>query len=191
METRLHLPRSQFWRRLLWASGPIVLAVGVLVFLVAHYRNVGDSTTPLPAAPGAPISSNVDQRLDNAQRDVAGKFILTAVAGKNIGASFDLLSPAFKQTYWPCTKCTKQEWVRGPRPIVPAGFPVKDMSQVRFTVKYRTRNLIGLNVAIIPNKGTAEVFKLDLARAGATKPWLVDYWMSSYVAGFRANPAAG
>jgi hypothetical protein len=191
VETRLHLPRSQFWRRLLWASGPIVLAVGVLVFLVAHYRNVSGNGT-LPALPNAPVSNNVDQSLSDAARRTAAKFILTAVVGRNVGESFNLVAPSFKQQWWACNKCDKQEWIRGPIPIVPAGFPVKDMSQVRFHVKDRTgENAMTIEVVLISDKGRAEPFNLGLRRASKTKPWLVDYWMSAYVAGFRANPAAG
>src|SRR3979411_1896563 len=130
----MHLPRSQFGRRLLWASGPTVLLVGALVFLVAHNRNVG-GTSPLPAVPNAPVSNSVDQSLSNAARRTAAKFILTAVVGRNVGESFNLVAPSFKQQWWACTKCNKQEWTRGPIPIVPAPFPVKDMSQVRFHIK--------------------------------------------------------
>jgi hypothetical protein len=189
VETELNSPRTPIWRRLLWASGPIVLAVGILVFLVAHFRNPGDNTTPLPVSPNSTIGNKVDQRLDNEARQVAGKFILTAVAGHNVGASFDLVAPSFKQTWWACKKCDKQEWARGPIPIVPAGFPIKALDQVRFTVKERGPNWMTIDVALVPKTGKrAEVFKLGLSRASKTKPWLVDYWMTAEIPGVHANP---
>ena len=168
-----------------------MLVVGLLIFLVAHFRNPsGDTTTPLPQGPSSAVSSKVDQSLDNGARHVAAKFILTAVARKNVGESFALLSPSFKQTWWSaCKKCDKHEWATQAIPVIPASFPIKAMDQVRFTVKERGSNWLTIDVALVPDKGKADLFALGLTRTGTSKPWLVDYWGPAGTMGVRANPA--
>ena len=158
-------------RGLLWA-GPIVLAVGVAVFVVSVFR---DPTASKPVPTWTPPQpKRVPAKIDPAARRVAGKFILTAVARQNIASSWSIVHPELRKGY------TKKEWAKGELPITP--FPVASIDEARFRVAERFPGGMTLEVALIPKPGAdvpATVFILGLRSVGqgADKRWLVDYWM--------------
>ena len=67
-----------------------MLAIGVIVFIVARFTGQGETEKALPAAPNAtPVAAKPDQKaLTPEIRQVANKFILSVVAGKNYGAAW-------------------------------------------------------------------------------------------------------
>lgn len=171
-----------------------MLGVGVVVFLISHYR---DSDTPaakapLPAAsaadPQANASAPTNITLDKEARTVAAKFILTAVARNNTGASWELLDPTFfgKNEY------TKKTWAKGDIPVIPTSFPLTNLEQARFNVTYNAPDQKTVEVLLVPRsgKGEPELFEIGLRRRGegASQRWLVDYWMTRYRAGRLPNP---
>src|SRR5919108_142338 len=114
------MPKKPLWRTLIWAIGPIVLAIGVIVFIVDHYSEPSGSSSnkPLPAMQpaNAPAANVVNPKaFDQQAREVAGKFLLTAVSRRNTGASWELLDPTFpgKEGY------TKATWAKGDIPVIP------------------------------------------------------------------------
>jgi hypothetical protein len=166
-----------------------VLAVGVLVFLIAHYNNDGGSSAkPLPPGPPAqPAGSNVDQKAftPDAQR-IARRFILTAVARRNTGASWELLDPEYPGK----TDYTKKMWAQGDIPVIPTSFPLTNLKEARFRVTESFPNSLLVEVAFFPKNRKPELFEIGLRRrgTGANRHWLVDYWMTRYRPGVRANP---
>jgi hypothetical protein len=184
------MPKNPWWRSLLWAAGPIALAIGVIVFLVDHYSEPSGSNTPPPALqeePNAPAANVVNPKVfDKEARDVAGKFILTAVARKNTGASWALLDP----TYPSREGFTKATWAKGDIPVVP--FPGAENADARFNVTYSSPKQLTVEVALVPRgKGEPAVFELGLRRRGTgeNQRWLVDYWMTRYRAGVLPDPS--
>ncbi|HET7857061.1 MAG TPA: hypothetical protein VFL41_11450 [Gaiellaceae bacterium] len=184
MEGELRTPKNPWWRTLLWAAGPIALAIGVIVFIVAHYSEPGGkSSKPLPALQeeNAPAENVVNPKLFDAQaREVAGKFLVTAVARKNTAASWELLDPTFpgKEGY------TKATWAKGDIPVIP--FPAAQ-ADARFNVTYSTPKALTVEVALVPTKGEPAVFELGLRKRGTR--WLVDYWMTRYRPGVLSDPS--
>lgn len=185
------MPRNPWWRTLLWAAGPIALAIGVIAFLVAHYSEPGGSSNkplpPLQESAGAPAANVVNPKLfDKQAREVAGQFILTAVARRNTGASWELLDPTYpgREGY------TKQTWAKGNIPVIP--FPGAGSADARFNVTYSSPKQLTVEVALVPRgKGQPAVFELGLRRRGTgnNQHWLVDYWMTRYRAGVLPDPS--
>lgn len=165
-----------------------MLAVGVIVFVVARFTGEA-SDKPLPPGPNTQVAAEADQKaFTPALREVADKFILTAVARKNPAAAWDLLDPTFPGK----SDFTKASWAKakGDLPVVPTGYPF-EASDVRYSVEQVFPGTVVLDVVIIPrNDARTQRFQLSLKRngSGASERWLVDYWMTRYVPGVLANP---
>jgi hypothetical protein len=180
VEARGSIPRRTWLPTALRTVGPFALAVGVLIFFIVQTLDSTGEGSPLPAVPEAPAVPKVDQTIEPVAREVAGKFILTAVARKNIGASWALLDP----TYMGKDEFTKKQWAKGDIPVAP--YPVGSLEQALFRVSARTGKMLQLEVALIPKKGSklkSATFDLGLTRRGDR--WLVDYWATSWKAGRR------
>ncbi len=170
-----------------------MLAIGVIVFIVARFTGQGETEKALPAAPNAtPVAAKPDQKaLTPEIRQVANKFILTVVAGKNYGAAWDVIDP----TYPGKSEYTKASWSKAEvsgegLPVVPTGYPFRPQD-VRLSVKNTYPGGIDLEATIIPTStARVQTFMMSLKDHGANakKRWLVDYWMTAYKPGFRAEP---
>lgn len=178
---------SRLWEtvgsRLLFFVAAAVLAVGSVVLLVTLLREP-DPSGPLPPAPTVTTEERTAADIDPAARKVAGQFILTAVARKNVGKSWDIVHPSMREGF------TRAEWAAGDIPIVP--YEVNTIDEARFRVDHMGKNLIQLDVALLPknSKQTAGVFKIGLVAVGSgeDRRWLVDYWGPAGAPGFRAPP---
>ena len=183
------MPRAPLWRNVLRFVGPAVLAIGVIVFIVARFTGQGESEKALPAAPNdTPAAANPDQKaLTPDMRSVANKFILTVVAGKNYGAAWDVTDP----TYPGKSEYTKASWSKADAlTVVPTGYPFRPQD-VKLSVKNVYPGGIDLEATIIPTStARPQTFQMSLKDHGqGAKPrWLVDYWMTAYKPGIRANP---
>ena len=168
-------PRFRWLNKVLVLGGPIVLALGVAVFVFTIFREPLPSTPPPKWTPPAP-KQPAAVKLDPAARRVAGRFILTAVARKDVGASWSLVHPSMRAGY------SKREWANGEIPIQP--YPIERLDEARFHVVESFKNSLLIEVALIPEKGAEKdvrpaVFRLGLKAVGtgAKRHWLVDYWM--------------
>ena len=172
---------------MLWAAGPIVLVIGVIVFFVS--RNDSGSSAkqkPLPAAPAQPAVNQPDQKAFTKEaQKVARKFMSTAGTRKNTGASWELLDP----TYPSKNEYTKQTWAKGEIPVVPLSWP-QLLDHARFQVSQTYPGGITVEVAVFYKGKKPELFEIGLRQRGtSSKPrWLVDYWMTRYRAGRRPPP---
>lgn len=154
-----------------------MLIAGAIAFMVAVFGG-SDEKTPLPPAPtqAAPQAAPAD-KVERAARVAAGKFILTAVARKNLAESWAVTHPELKRGY------TLAEWKRGDIPVIP--FPVGAIDEARFKVDQVQKNEVLLQVALIPKPGAEEqatVFFIGLKAAGTgpERRWLVNYWMPNF-----------
>lgn len=182
------MPRTPLWRNVLRFAGPAVLAVGVVVFVVARTTGSDATDKPLPPAQNIPVATpKADQKaLTPEIRKIADRFIQTAVARKNTGASWGLLDP----TYPGKSDFTKAAWAKGDIPVIPTGYPFR-AQDVNYSVDSVYSDSVLLEVLIIPtNTARAQRFELSVKRhgSGASERWLVDYWMTRYVPGVLANP---
>lgn len=176
--------RSPLASRLLLWVGSLTLIAGIVVFMVVMFDRGSDNeetVTPIPAA--QPTSAGA--KLDQDARVVAGKFILTAVARKNLAQSWKLVHPSMKQGF------TLAQWKRGEIPVTP--YPVGNLKEARFKVDESTPNSLTLGVVLIPKPGAkvkSQEFALGLRKVGngSGRHWLVDYWMPEWSAPVPMNP---
>ena len=106
--------------------------------------------------------------LDPDARAVAGEFISTAVARKDLARAWRLSGPDIRQDL------TLREWMTGRIPVVP--YPNPDVDSLRFTVD-RTGRDESPPTVWLRGKGeskTGQPFYIGLKKHGDR--WLVDYW---------------
>jgi hypothetical protein len=173
-----------------------VLVVGIVVFSLT--RLTGDTATPASGEPaaaqpaaGAPPGGSAEiegiaasQKIEPAARRVAGEFLLTAVARKNLASSFKLVHPDLKGGL------TLEQWKTGEIPVTP--FPVETLENARFSVVERHKGGMTLEVVLIPPEDVdmrSAVFQLGLTSIGNGQRWLVDYWMPRWTPPIPANPS--
>jgi hypothetical protein len=174
--------RSPLASRILLWVGSLTLIAGIVFFMVRFLDNADEETLPpIPAAP-KPASN---AKLDQDARVVAGKFILTAVARKNLAQSWKLVHPSLKQGF------TLAQWKRGEIPVTP--YPVASLKEARFKVDESTPNSITLGVVLVPKPGAkvrTQEFMLGLRKVGngTGRHWLVDYWMPDWAPPVPMNP---
>lgn len=159
-----------------WLSA-LVLVAGVVAFAGTYFT--GDSSedkaaAPKPASTPAHPAKAGKPAFDASARQIARAFISTAVARKNLEASWPLLHADIKQGM------TLAEWETGEIPVVP--YPVGDLNKAQFSVDEAYEDTLLLEVALVPEPGAEVnpgVFHLGLRAVGngTNRHWLVDYWM--------------
>ncbi len=165
-------PRNQ--RRLLWAA-LVVFALGVMAVTFALFRNTGDATETFSNKPADVFTPEETTAIDPAARQVAGEFIKTAVARKNLPASYDIVAPELRQGL------TRQQWETGSIPIV--FYPAGNIELVTFKVDRSYKNEVHWQVYMVPKAGSEEqpaLFYIGLKRANEQAPWKVFEWVPSY-----------
>jgi hypothetical protein len=183
--TRFSSPRFQ--RYLLW-FGVAVFAIGAAALVFAFVGGSDNkSTTPgtgyhaqLPASSIAlknadGVTVKTFGQLDPQIRADIKTFIGTAVARKNVGHSWAVVSPTLKRGYTP------KAWAKGADlPVVP--YPGVDTQRIQYLLDYASTKEILVEVALAGKPGVSTrpvTFQLGLVRGakGSAHPWLVDYWM--------------
>ncbi len=107
-------------RLLPWIAGA-VLAAGVIAFLVAYFGNTADtSATKDTFGPGKAQTFNAQRqvKLEPAARIVAGKFISTAVARRNLAQAWPLATANVRGGL------TYKEWLSGDIRVPALGVPI-------------------------------------------------------------------
>lgn len=166
---------SRRGRRVIFLGGLAVLVVGVAAFTIAYFGNTATVVpTPLSKEPAQVFKGRKQVPLDNQARRVAGRFILTAVARKNLGESYQLTHPDLRQGL------TKKEWLTGNIPVQP--YPVEEVETATFKVDESYPNEAVLEVALLPPanaKLKPQIFFIGLKKAavGKTLRWQVSYWV--------------
>jgi hypothetical protein len=162
-----------------------VLVVGVAALMVAVFRNTGtkidDPLTTLPA-----VVPTVQQKapLEPEARRVAGLFILTAVARKNLDQAWEITHPTLRQGL------TRKQWLTGNIPVQP--YPVDQLETAPLAIDESYRNSAVLEVALLPRRGSKikpQTFFIGLKAVGKGKQrrWLVDYWAPRSAIGAHSN----
>ncbi|MGZ8782011.1 MAG: hypothetical protein ACXWZB_00785 [Gaiellaceae bacterium] len=163
-------------RRALLVGG-LILVAGVVAFTVASVGDTGTSQeTPLSDTPAQVLTARKQVPLDKDARQVAGRFILTAVTRENLGESYDLAHPELRQGL------SKREWLSGNIPVV--YYPAKAIETATFKVDESYPDEAILEVALLPKasaKVEPQIFFIGLKKAG--RRWQVSYWVP------RAAPA--
>jgi len=183
--TRLSSPRFQ--RYLLW-FGVAFFAVGAAALVFAFvggsdnksanpdkgfHAQLPSKQVALKNADGVTVKTF--GQLDPQIRADIKTFIGTAVARKNLGRSWAVVSPTLKRDY------TQASWAKGSDlPVVP--YPGVDTKRIQYFLDYASTKEILIEVGLAGKKGVSTrpvTFQLGLVPAGTSKShqWLVDYWM--------------
>lgn len=159
-------------RRLIWGAGLLLVAGSVATLVVQSRSSEPEASESAVRAPGwqpAQPPAAVARSLAELREPlaVAARFVSTAVARKNVGSSWELVTPELREGY------TRARWSKGDIPIVP--FPVRS---ARWDLDYSFADEVGLRVAIYPLSGSKQqvtVFNLDLKALGHSgeRHWLV------------------
>lgn len=105
---------------------------------------------------------------------VARRFILTAVARKDLRTAWKLAGPQVRQGL------TLKQWLKGEIPVVP--YPIDSLAVARMKVDYAYENRALLEIALSPKKGSdikPQTFFIMLIKIGPRghKHWVVDGWI--------------
>ena len=155
-----------------WAAG-LVLVAGIVAFLVVFLGNtaepvdskVTDRETGAAVVPTKTPSVAIDPEV----REVAGEFILTAVARKNLARSYEITHPDLRQGL------SLKEWETGNIPV--QFYPADAIDKANFKIDESHQADAVLQVALIPKAGETikpQIFFIGLKKVGGD--WLVDYW---------------
>jgi len=154
-----------------WISGAVAVA-GLVVFMVVYF---GNTAKPEPtAASGPPVKAQAPPKnipFPSAAWQVTTKFILTAVARKNLQQAYALTDPSLR------SGVTVKEWRSGNLPVV-----YSTVGQILKTnwknTNYAHPRDAQINVIIIPKDGKAWNAQVGLAKVGhgASAHWLVNYF---------------
>jgi hypothetical protein len=181
METLAQAVQPSRWVGAAKVLFPAALAIAVIVFLVVRFT--GQSSEAPPPAPQASAQAVGNQDLlTPAARQVAEKFVMTAGFRQNTGASWALLDPTFAGK----SEFSRRTWAKGNIPVQPVTFPRSQLKDMQITVGPSVANELTLEMLLVPRKGKAEQYEIGLHKRG--QKWLVDYWMTRYVPGFRKPP---
>lgn len=180
----LKSPRSQ--RYVLWVSG-FVLAAGIAAVLVVFLRNTGQSEPQVfsnkPVQKVAKPTKNIP--LERAQRELAGKFILTAVQRRRLAEAWPLVGPGIRQGM------TYKQWLTGSIPVVPFLDPIK-VAPIKVDVSNKNYALI--EVVILPKSKTvkSQIFLMEMKRVGtgSKSHWVVNSWAPRSVPTVPNNPGS-
>lgn len=159
-------------RRLIWGVSIAILIAGVVTALLVFARN---TAKPNPQrfsnAPVKDVSKNPKSvKLDPAARRVAGEFILTAVARKNLRKAYELAGPQIREGM------SLKEWLTGNIPVVPYPADAIDFAPMKVDFSYPRQAQI--EVALLPKQGykvRPTLFVMGLIKV--KDHWLVNSWV--------------
>jgi hypothetical protein len=166
-------PRNQ---RYMLLGAVVLLAAGVATALIVFAGNTASNTQEtFSDEPAQLFTQPKPAKVDPEARRVAGRFILTAVARKNLDQSYALVHPELLQGM------TRAQWSKGDIPVV--YFPTAELDFASFKVDHSFENEIMLEVLLVPpakeNLQPAS-FYIGLKRTGEGGDWKVFYWAPSY-----------
>jgi hypothetical protein len=170
---------SKRTRLAIWGTSILLLVSGVVAFAITRGDHSGKVPQVFSNKPVVDVSKTPKTvKLDPVARRVVGRFILTAVARKNLREAYALAGPQIRQGM------TLKQWLTGNIAVVP--YPVQDLKFAPFKIDYSYRNHALIEVALLPTDKAQkqgvkpQIFFADLKRIRGH--WFVDEWLP------RASP---
>jgi hypothetical protein len=149
----------------------LLLVAGVVAATVTWIGDTGTSQeSPVSRQPAQVFAPRKNVPLDGEARRVAGRFILTAVARRNLAESYELAHPELRQGL------TRRQWMTGDIPVV--YYPARAIDAATFKVDESYEDEVILQVALLPTEASGErpqVFYIGLKKTAGH--WLVNYWV--------------
>jgi hypothetical protein len=151
-----------------WVSAAVLLA-GIGTFVGVHLANTAAKEPGLSSTPVKVPKAHKQVSLPDSARRVAGEFILTAVARKQLDRSWALAHPTLREGF------TRKEWDTGDIPVVP--YQVGKINEANFKVDYAYPNEAQIELVLVPKKGVRDrphQFMMGLRKWHSR--WTVDLW---------------
>jgi hypothetical protein len=186
LSERIGSPR--FVRRVTMVAA-LVLIAGIVAFTIAFFGNTAeDESTPVQPAAGQaaaqPSAAGAEENqravpLDTKAREVAGRFILSAVTREDMAEAWKITDPDSDIRRCGEAPCTYKEWLTGNVPIQP--YPAEELDDATFAIHESVAGFAVLQVALLPKDGSAmkgQIFYVGLRKVGtgSKAKWLVTYW---------------
>ena len=152
-----------------------LLVVGVVAVTITYFGNTATVVaTPPSNKPAQIFTARKQVPLDKQARRVAGRFIQTAVARKDLAESYELTHPELRQGM------TKQEWLTGNIPVSP--YPIEKIETATFKVDESYPDEAMLEVALLPPESAdlkPQIFFIGLKKSAVDEVvgWRVWYWV--------------
>ncbi len=152
----------------------LLLLVGVVAAAVVFLPNRNAAPETVSTLPAQVPKTEAATPLPPAARQVAGRFVLTAVARKNLAEAYDLVGPNLRGGL------TRKEWLTGNIPVIP--YPIQSLRLAPFKLDYSHQSDALIEVALLPKQGAgvkSQIFYLTLKKMGPVgkKHWVVDGWV--------------
>lgn len=166
---------SRRGRRTIFAASLAILVAGVAAVTIAFFGNTGKTLESPKSNEAASIFTPRKQiPLEKDARRVAGRFILTAVARKSLGESYDITHSELRQGL------SKKEWLTGNIPVT--YYPADQLETATFKVDESYPDEAILEVALLPKKNVEiepQIFYIGLKKVGkgVDAAWKVNYWV--------------
>jgi hypothetical protein len=124
--------------------------------------------------PAQVVKPEVKAPFDPDARQVAMRFVQTAVARKNLDEAWDLSGPTVRGGL------TRKEWLTGNIPVVP--YPLDQLAVAPFKIDASYVNSALIEIALLPKKNAgirSQIFFMELKKMGkgAKARWVVDNWV--------------
>jgi hypothetical protein len=162
------LSSRRFNRWLPWFAGA-VLAAGVIAFLVAFLGNTANTKETFGSGQAQTYAPKRTVKLEPKARQVAGQFIATAVARRNLAQAWPLATANLRGGL------TYKEWLSGDIRVPALGAPIATAAITK--IVYSHPRTAEINIVVIPKPNKYGVkttlFVVDVKKVGSR--WLVDY----------------
>jgi len=162
--------RPAWQKKLPWLVAVLVVGTAIAVSIV--WWNTGHSTaTPLTNQPALDVSKIPQTvKITPGARRVARRFIETAVARKNLGEAYTLVTEEIRQGQ------SLKSWMTGNIAVVP--YPVDAVKYAPMKIDFSYPREAQIEIALLPKRGAKVrplLFMMDLVKRGDR--WLVNAWV--------------
>jgi hypothetical protein len=164
--------KASLSKALPWVAGLVFIA-GIVAFSTVYLFDTGTSVEEKITVreTGAAIvpEEKPTVALDPEARQVAGRFILTAVARRSLSESYTLTHPELRQGL------SLKEWETGNIPV--QYYPADAIDSATFKIDESHSDEALLEVALVPKKGAdvkPQIFFIGLKKVAGK--WMVNYW---------------
>jgi hypothetical protein len=163
----------------------VVLAAGIAAVLIVFLRNTGTSLeTPKRNEPVQVVKKEKQIPLERAAREVAGRFVLTAVLRRNLDQAWKITGPGLR------AGITYKQWLTGNIPVVPFTHKL-DVAPMKIDVSRKDYALLEIALLAKSKKIKPEYYIIELVKTGKGKyrRWVVNSWTPRARPALPANPA--
>jgi hypothetical protein len=155
-----------------WVAGLILIA-GIVAFSTVYLFDTGtaveEQITVRETGAAVIPEEKPTVALDPAARQVAGRFIVTAVARRSLAESYELTHPELRQGL------SLREWETGNIPV--QYYPADAIDKATFKIDESHSDEALLEVALVPKQGAdvkPQIFFIGLKKVKGK--WMVNYW---------------